>query len=511
MKEKLKKLVHRYGYKELFFIAFYPIFLPLIMIKETSISIYNIIKALLNYHWSYLSGNDQNNAYNNFFYYIQDYNIQKFGRYGKSNLLAGGDFSLKNWFHTTPFSLRIQASFGTTFIMFFAMCFWLLSWVILYQDNSNMWLVLAIVFFSTLFFATFIEIQNYNILGWMLYPVFLFNLESKNYLLLSVVLFLVALSSFTAFFIAAILVVISSLYLSDYYLLLSLIPGGVKWIIPVLVSVKEGALVKMLGALGGHEKVKYTRQSEKNINIQKLYLFGTQLAFLIYLIYSHGFSSMSLLLVIIIGLFIINESFVRFADQQSFYLAYLSISVFCLLETNDINCRLLLVYALSVYLLYGLILNVAPRGKSFIAPGIRKPYNTEETIRDLLNLYKEIPEKSKLLIAYKNPNGEYGNIFNGYRVFNEPIQYAANLKNICLFPDWYMVFENNKENDDESFWISNEEDAINYMMKHGIKYILVPSFNKFEYKNLSYLGEYKFTTDEHVIYKLELLGLSKDI
>jgi len=509
MKEKLKKLVDRYGSKELFLLVFYPIFLPLIMLKETSLSVYNIIKALLSYQWSFLSGNDQNNAYNNFFYYIQDYNIQKFGRYGKSNLLAGGHFSLKNWFHTTPFSLRMQASFGTTFIMFFAMCFWLLSWVVLYQGSPNLW-ILLVVFFSTLFFATFIEIQNYNILGWMLYPIFLIYLRNENYLVLSIVLFLIALSSFTAFFIASILVVISSIYMEDYYLLLCLIPGGIKWVIPVLISMKEGALAKMIGAIGGHEKVKYSRQSDKNINIQKLYLFGMQLAFLIYFILLYRFSIASILLAIVIGLFIINETFVRFADQQSFYLAYLSISVFCLLETNEIDFRLLAIYVLSIYPVYGLMLNVAPRGKSFISPGIRKPFSTEKTIRDLQSLYKDIPEKSKLLIAYKNPDGQYGNIFNGYRIFNEPLQYAATLKNICLLPDWYMVFENNKENDDESFWVSCESDAVNYMKKNDIEYLLVPSFNKFVYEKLHFLGEYEFSTDQHAFYKLELLGLHKD-
>ncbi|MFY9100648.1 hypothetical protein OZY48_06345 [Aliarcobacter cryaerophilus] len=474
MREKFNKLIDRYGYKELFFIFSYPIFLPLFMIKDTTFSIYNIIKALLKYDWKYLVANDKQNAYNNLFYYIQDYNIQKFGRYGKSNLLAGGSFILKNLFHTTPFSLRMQASFGTTFIMFFAMCFWLLSWVILYQDNPNLWILLVVVF-STLFFATFIEIQNYNILGWMLYPIFLSYVESGNYLVISLVLFLVSLSSFTAFFIAGILVFISSVYLFDFYLFLSLIPAGIKWIIPIIVSMKGGGLSKMLGTLGGHEKVKYSRVNSKKLSINKIYILGLQVQFLIVAYFYNEINLALLLLFVIVFLFIVNELFARFADQQSFYLAYLSILVFFLFHSS-IDIVLILSFIFSIYPVYGLMLNVSPRGKSFISAGVRKPYNIKNDIEKLCQMYEQIPSGEKLLVAYKNPNGQYGNIFNGYRVFNEPLQYAATIKNICLFPDWYMVFENNKEDSNESFWFDKEEDIIDYMKANEISYVLIPDF-----------------------------------
>jgi len=513
MKEKFDKLIDRYGYKELFFIAFYPVFLPFFMLKDTSLSIYNIIKSLFKYDWKYLSGNDQKNAYNNLFYYIQDFNIQKFGRYGKSNLLAGGDFSLSNWFHVTPFSLRMQASFGTTFIMFFAMCFWLLSWVILYQDNPNLW-ILCVVFFSTLFFATFIEVQNYNILGWMLYPIFLTYIDSGNYLVLAVVLFLIALSSFTAFFIAGILVVVSSIYLSDYYLLFALIPGGIKWIIPILISMKDGALSKMLGALGGHEKVKYSRSSVKKLNIGKAYILGLQLQFLFFYFLQNDLSFSIILVSVVVVLFIVNELFMRFADQQSFYQVYLSVSIYYLLNI-DFSMITFLSFLFSIYPIYGFIMNVSPIGKSFISPGVRKPYNIKDDIKGLGELLNSIPENEKLLIAYKNPQGQYSNVFNGYRIFNEPIQYAATLKGICLVPDWYMVFENNKEYDDESFWVEDEEQTVKYVKKNDIRYLFLPSFQKKSLQNFDFKGEFQFVFNEKImkkdnfVYSLSLYKVDK--
>lgn len=515
MRNKFNKLISIYGYKELFFIVFYPIFLPFYMLKETTLSIYNIIKSLLKYDWKYLSGNDQKNAYNNFFYYIQDYNIQKFGRYGKSNLLAGGDFSLKNWFNTTPFSLRMQASFGTTFIMFFAMCFWLLSWVVLYQDNSNLW-ILIIVLFSTLFFATFIEIQNYNILGWMLYPIFLTYIESGNYLVLSVILFLIALSSFTAFFIAGVFVVCISIYLFDYYLLFVLIPGGVKWLFPILISIQSKALHKSFATLGGHNKVKYSRVNDKKFSVQKIYIIGLQVQLLIFSFMLSGLSLSFILLSLIVLLFIVNELFMRFADQQSFYLAYLSTSLFYLLSV-DFNTLLLISFTFSVYPIYGLIMNVTPIGKSFISPSVRTPYNIRNDIEKLIKLFEDIPKNEKLLIVYKNPQGQYSNIFNGYRIFNEPIQYAATIKDICLFPDWYMVFENNKENDDETFWFDSEKELVRYMLKYKIEYVIIPEFLNIEKNNFELIDSFEFIIKDRIKkvenfkYKISLYKLTNEI
>jgi len=508
MKEKFNKLINRYGYKELFFIVFYPIFLPLFMLKDTSFSIYNIIKALLKYDWKYLSGNDQKNAYNNFFYYIQDFNIQKFGRYGTSNLLVGDDYSLKSWFHATPFSLRMQSSFGTTFIMFFAMCFWLLSWIILYQDNPNLW-ILGVVFFSTLFFAIFIEIQNYNIIGWMLYPIFLTYLEDGSYLVLSLVLFLIALSSFTGFFIAGILVIISSIYLSDFYLLVTLLPGGIKWILPILISMKDRVVSKMFGAIGVYDKVKYRRKSKKRLSIETTYILGLQVQFLFFTFMINDVNFSIVLLAVIVFLFIVNELLIRFADQQSLYLAFLSVSIFYLLNVN-FDYILLYSFMFTIFPIYGLIMNVRPLGNRFISPGVRKPFNAQKTIEDLSYFLDKAPDASRLLIAYENPKGVYEHLFynHQYKVFNEIFQYTAILKSILVFPNWYFVFENNKENDDESFWIDNEKEAINYMKKNNITYILVPNFLSEEWKTLKLVDYYEFPLKENIANVLDFkIGL----
>ena len=470
MKKKFKKFTDRYGNKGLMFLLLYPVILPILMLKDTSISIYNIIIDLSKYRWKYLSGNDQRNAYNNFFYYIQDYNIQRFGRYGHSSLLAGGSFSLKNWFHATPLSLRMQASFGTTFIMFLAMCVWVTLWICLYYENQNLWM-LGIVFFSTLFFATFIEIQNYNILGWMLYPLFLTLLASQSYFILCIVLFFISFLSFTGFFLGAILTFIASIYFHNVLLFISIIPGSIKWLIPVFVSFGKGGLSKMSGVIGVHDKVKYSKKKYKKPNIYKVYLLLLQIQFLIISLLLNEVNIGVVLLSVTILFFAINELLVRFADQQSFYLLYLSVSLFYILNI-DLNIYIIFSYIVSIYPVYGLMINVAPSYGKFISPGIRRPYSVAEEVDGLNTLFSYVPFGSKVLVAHKNPKGEYRNIFQNFRTRSEVLQYVAIKRDIVVLPDWYMIFENNKYNSDESFWIDGEAEIVDYLKNNYIEYVI---------------------------------------
>ena len=96
MKKLFKKFINKFGYKTIGYLAFYPILLPVLMLVETTLSMRNIFQALRSYQWNAYLGNDQKNAFNNYYYYTQDLNIQKFGRFGKSNLLAGGNFDQKS-------------------------------------------------------------------------------------------------------------------------------------------------------------------------------------------------------------------------------------------------------------------------------------------------------------------------------------------------------------------------------------------------------------------------------
>ncbi|QNM92446.1 hypothetical protein [Aliarcobacter cryaerophilus] len=177
----------------------------------------------------------------------------------------------------------------------------------------------------------------------------------------------------------------------------------------------------------------------------------------------------------------------------------------------DFNLILFFSFIISIYPIYGSLINVIPRGKNYIAPGINSPYNTRIDIEKLYRFFLEIPERSKILIAYKNPQNDYNKIFSGYRYYNEPIQYVASLRDICLFPDWYIISENNKEEDDESFWIDSEEELYSYMVKEHIEYVIIPDFYDFELEKFVKIDTFIFniisTIGKNKTYKIELFKL----
>ncbi len=145
MLKQYHQFVDRYGHLCFYITVLYPIVLPILMIRDTGMSLIAILRRLLKKDWKYLSGNDRKNGYNNLFYYTQDLAVRESGRYGVTPYFNGGNFPLSKLFHLTPVSLHFQASFGTVFMMFFAMCIWMISWIILYDGSWYLAAVLLLV------------------------------------------------------------------------------------------------------------------------------------------------------------------------------------------------------------------------------------------------------------------------------------------------------------------------------------------------------------------------------
>jgi len=250
MMGKLEKFLDRYGYRGFVYLVFYPVLIVPLNIYALLGSLYNILRSLARYNWRFLSGNTPLTALNNYFYYVQDLNIQRFGRYGRTHLLADGDFSLKTWFHVMPVALRFQSSFGTVFMLFFAMLVWTGSWFFIMECSPTNFLILLIALFSTYFFANFIDGQNYNVLAWMFLPLAFSSLVKRNYLVYGLILSIMSFLSFTAVFVLVFISLALAFYWQDVYAFLSVVPAIFKVAIPVTISLKEDA-VKKTGKLIG--------------------------------------------------------------------------------------------------------------------------------------------------------------------------------------------------------------------------------------------------------------------
>lgn len=484
MREKYNKFIKKYGYKGFLYLFLHPLLILPLNIYALIGSLYNIIKALNKYEWKYLSGNTVLTALNNYFYYIQDLNIQRFGRYGISNLLAGGYFSLKTWFHTMPTALRFQSSFGTVFMLFFAMCVWIVSWFFIIDYNLSNFIILFIAIFSTYFFANFIDGQNYNVLAWMFLPIAFFALFGKNYLLYGLIIFIMSFLSFTAIFIFGIISFVFAIYWQDYLVFIATIPAIIKALIPVIVSLREDAIRKVGKIIGiFNSKVKYQR-SDKKIGIVFLYFLFLNIIFILNYYIRFGIDNYFILQVTILLLFIINYTISRFADSETLWIFFLTIYVFSLINKNLNTIDYIILYfsinPVYVFLGYG--------SKNSITPDIRNPYNTKKLINHIINMLSKVEPNQKVWFVFKNPNNQYSSIFDGYRQIIEPFEYCANKLNLVLFPDWYYIFEHNDyEKDNDIIWFDNIQNFEDKLKALKVKYFI--SYMDIKISNTKKIGQ----------------------
>jgi len=471
VREKLNKIIDKYGWRKLSILFISPLLLPFFTFPALVKSARNILSELVKGNLRYLTGNNSYMAILNYFYYTEDFNIQKFGRYGKSNLLAGGNYDLRNWFHATPLSLRLMSSLGVTTMLFIAMLIWSFSFVLL-VDSWSLFRV-GVLFFataSTLYYITFIDNQNYNVLGWMILPFAISSLFFNDYLTFAILAFAMSLVSFTSIFVICWFGLASSLYLMSWLPLLALIPAAVKLSVPIFVSMKTKGLSKMSAALGLHKSAKYRRDNQRlpaaYYYIIILWLIFPTVYFLLF-----GLDKMFIFATIPALLYLVNGGISRFGDQESLYIVFLSVATFVLLKSQA-NICLLTAFVLSINPIYGFI-GIKPHGKYFFNPAVRKPINSKGMEESIERFLAEVEQKSKILLSFKNPHNNYHNVFDGYRNFVEPLEFIANKKGITVFPDWWYVFENNQEDSPEDFWANKPESVKSVLRTYNTNYVIV--------------------------------------
>lgn len=469
---KLKRIEERFGRLGILSMLTYPLFIVPVMAFTLLKSLFAIISSLVTGNWFYLTGNTLHVALNNYFYRVQDVNLQRFGRYNDSQLVAGGDgFSLKNWFHTTPVSLRIFSVLGPVATLLMAMIVWTGSWFFFSELNPTNIAVLLIAVCSTYYFVNFIDSQNYNVLGWMLLPLVLHFLFGQDYVFFGVLVFVGSLFSFTFTVVICFISFVLALYWLDPFIFLALLPAAIKIAIPIFVSVYSGFIKKMGGAVGVHDEVKYKR-SDKKINAVFLYVALLSVLFVFSYFLFYGFDEFLLLQLVVLILFCINSTLSRFADPQTLFILFLSVFCFSLMG-KPLEPLMFLPYLLAVNPYY-YIFGYAPL-QNPVFPLARKPFDTKDLLARIADLTKQLDINSRTLFLFSNPENQYGKAFEGYRGAIEPILYQFNKENQVIFPDWFYMYEFNKLSDTDLIWW-NEDEAL---LKEGVtlfraNYILAP-------------------------------------
>lgn len=436
----------------------------------------------MNCRWSDYNMFSATPGINMLFYWIQSVNIQRYGRNGISKELALGDFLISKQFHLTSLSLRLFHKLGGSMLLIIGMFGWLTAHVLWFDfASANVLYKLLVMFLcliSTTFYANLFDRQNYNVFGWMFFPIGLFGILTGNYFTASVAWLCISFGSFTAFYIAVWVTIALALLKSDWFVLLTLCLGLVKITTHFLPLISKNRLLESLAFLGKgigltRRAVRYKRRREINLRCFYFLILWTGFSIVVYLYSTPTANFTSWQLACLAGvapLFWLTNSLIsRFADDQSLYMLFLSLSsAVMMLQSN-----------LLVIILFWISISPIPRWLEFpgehnildIVPR-RKPFLIRPLIDYAYDFLRQVPQDSKVLFAWNDPQGKYSNIFDDYRVTYELFLYVASCRRINLFPDWYAVLENNYK-DAPSFWGREINQVVNNLKFWKADFVII--------------------------------------
>ena len=412
---------------------------------------------------------------NTLFYWTRAMNLKRFGRKGKSPYLGLGDFNLARCFHYSLISLFAFWKASTVLILV-SLFLWLGSFAAWFDPRAGEWLpwvIMAMALGSTTFYVNAFRSQNYNAFGWIFFPTFLLGLMTENFYLAAGALFLASFGSFTSVFIGGIMATAGAVWNLDIWYFLAALPAAFKLLLhfyPFLTTGDSkrviGSVMKAIGMSRG--KARYKRQQKGKrldlVNLYHLALMGQFVGAYIFLK-----EELPVFLIVAVGLYAMNFMVMRFADEQSLYMAIFTVTIGYTLQADTI--WLLPSFWLTIsplpllngFDLYKNCLDVVPVVKPFDL----KPY------KDAMHeFFAEVQKDERVFLAFDDPGTVYENIYSGYRQLIELPSYVANEKEFLLFPEWWGVFELNYE-DAPEIW-GRDIAAVKTNTKHwGASYVMI--------------------------------------
>ena len=417
------------------------------------------------------------NSINSLFYRTQWINLDRYGRSGNSPLIGLGYYPLKNWFH-----LSLPASYGyanagavTTLV---ATLVWVFGHLVWLESAGSWWWILSVVivlFCSSTAYAMAFALQNYQMLGWMWWPMALYFSNESLYFFSVFTWFAAGLSGITPIFFALPIVLVIASLNQDPMLVLVILPAlihAATRFVPLLIDGGLGQAVINIAKLIGmtKRKVRYNRGMHE-WSLSRVY-------FLILYLVSFGLISVSIGEVAILPLLgvilcLINERFIRVADSQSLIVIVASLFTFTVVNLEP-SWLLLIALWLALNPI-GYWLSIQRLSKDVIGDGkilINPPFDHTELEEEMNRFFERVSEGERIYFAFEDPGNNYSNIFDGYRVIYElPLQVASR-KKVHLFPDWWAVSETNYEGAPQC-WGRSLDEVLENCRKWNARYAII--------------------------------------
>lgn len=455
-------------------LIFYPVVLVLSMPVAWCQALW-AARILMYGQWRRYMGFFPLNAINSFFYRTQWLNLDRYGRDGISPVIGSGRFLLSRWFHLSLLASCVYANAGaiTTLLGTLGWVFSHLVWV----DAKEPEWVLAItltLFFSSTSYAMAFRKQNYQILGWLWFPMALYAVSQGYWGLASLLWFAMSVFGITHVFFSGPIVVVLAVQQGIWQPLITIVPAVVNIYacsLPMLQSGRLGRSVrdiaKLIGATGSD--VRYKRKSKYFgiTNSYYLVLYGVGCG-CIWVVQSE----FPVLPFVGLVLFAGNQRVIRVADEQSVVILFNSLMAVQLLQHPPIWIGLAVLWFVASPLPILLEINGRNQESEPVSVRVHAPFDHSILEDELEDFLLQVPKNQRVMMAFEDPGRAYENIFDGHRVFMEMSLFVAARKGIHLFPDWHFITENNYENAPDT-WGRTMPDVLRKSKEWDSDYVMI--------------------------------------
>jgi len=471
IKENIKRLFKKPSSQQIAEFILYPITMFLsgiYRLGETLASLHILKKE----RWEYLCFSIRSGL-SYFFYDTQALNFEYFQRKDTSPYLGFGNYPMSRWFSYSRIAM-ITAKNGKPILVPVCMFLWLSSHLVWAQSFSlaSVLLLMGLLLISSTFFQQAFTAQNYNVLGWVFFPLGMYGLLTGNLLLTAVCWLGTGIFSITALAVAAFFTIGCCIRDQSALLLLSLLPGIFALLVQCFLSLdirnlKEN-IRNILQRIGASEKKNaYKRTSSKGLQTGILYFLIFLVAFIACFYLQTGslpWLGISALLVILINTFLF-----RFADPQSIQIMLMTAGFAITLENPTLLQGILfwLLIAPPAFIFYG-----TQKMKDFVIMPERKLKSIAPILQGLDDFLAPVNSGEKVLFAFADPGGIYEAIFDGYRWLIEVPAYLATKRKFLFLPTWWTVFEAMDQKSPE-FWGRSVEEVRRNAANLGMDYVII--------------------------------------
>lgn len=411
-------------------------------------------------------------SFNIYFYFARALNIKWYGKGGSTPFLGLGNYELARCFYYTKFAL-FPFWKNSAFVVFAGILIWQFSFFIFHFAGINLiWLsiVIGASFISSVFYTNLMQ-QNYTVVGWMFFPLFLFGIDTSNYVLITFSLLMIGFGSFSIAILSGFFFPILCYQFGWVSFLLYtplILKIGIQ-ALPMLKSDNSKGLIENISKAIGvtKRKAKYVRKNTYKLNVHVIYylLIYVQFPFAFYLL-TH---SIPLWFLIAFGVFVMNKLFMRFMDDQNLRLIVATCAIYSVLHFH--NWILLIPLWIVINPLPALAGLDIFKGKLDTLK-VLKPISTKSIEEKCESFLSVVNKNEQGYFAWADPSNQYEKVFDGYRTTFEILLYAATKKKIILRPDWWTVFELNYEGAAD-FWGREPEQVKSKLNEWNLDFVIV--------------------------------------